>query len=100
MFVRIKSSLKIGHFILLIFVGKLNEQVKIAETNALLAEYNFYDLVRILKFTLRNGFFNIYYLQQTSGVYGKEINSLEKMSTAFEKQSAKGYIARSEVVRI
>lgn len=85
---------------LIILAGKINKQVKIAETTALLAEYNFYDLLRTLKSTLRNDFFSIYYLQQSSYVYNEEIRSLQKISTVFEEQREKGYIARTEVVRI
>lgn len=85
---------------LVLLAGKINKQVKIAESNALLAEYNFYDLLRTLRFTLRNDFYQIYYLQQSASVYAEEIRSLEKISAAFEQQRDKGYIARSEVVRI
>ena len=85
---------------LVLLAGKINKQVKIAESNALLAEYNFYDLLRTLRFTLRNDFYQIYYLQQSASVYDEEIRSLEKINIAFEQQRDKGYIARSEVVRI
>ncbi|HEV7621701.1 MAG TPA: TolC family protein, partial [Flavisolibacter sp.] len=85
---------------LILLAGKLNKQVKIAETNALLAEYTFFDLLRTLKYTMRNDFFSIYYLQQSASVYDEEIRSLERINIAFEQQRDKGYIARSEVVRI
>src|ERR1700757_4863853 len=43
----------------LILLGrKRNKQIKIAEANAKLTEYQFFDLLRTLKFTLRNDFFN------------------------------------------
>ena len=85
---------------LVLLAGKINKQVKIAESNALLAEYNFYDLLRTLRYTLRNDFYQIYYLQQSALVYDEEIRSLQQISIAFEQQRDKGYIARSEVVRI
>ena len=85
---------------LIVLAGKIKKQTRIAETNAELAEYNFYDVLRNLKFTLRNDFFTIYYLQQSANVYGQEIQSLEKIKTVFEQQREKGYIARTEVVRI
>jgi outer membrane protein, heavy metal efflux system len=93
-----ETSIQLQQLILL--AGKINKQVKIAEANTRLAEYGFYDLLRTLKYTLRNDFFNIYYLQQTATVYDEEINSLKKIVTAFEQQRDKGYIARTEVVRI
>lgn len=85
---------------LILLAGKINKQVKIAQTNVLLTEYNFFDLLRTLKFTLRTDFFSIYYLQQSASVYDEEISSLEKISAAFEQQKDKGYIAPVEVVRI
>ena len=85
---------------LIVLAGKINKLVKIAEANASLAEYNFYDLLRTLKFTLRNDFFTIYYLQQSARVYDEEIRSLEQISKAFEQQRNKGYIAPVEVIRI
>jgi len=59
-----------------------------------------FDLLRTLKFTLRNDFFNIYYLQQSAKAYDKEIVSLQQVVTAFNELSGKGYIAEKEVIRI
>jgi cobalt-zinc-cadmium efflux system outer membrane protein len=85
----------------LILLGrKRNKQIKIAEANATLTEYQFFDLLRTLKFTLRNDFFNIYYLQQSAKAYDKEIVSLQQVVNAFNELSGKGYIAEKEVIRI
>lgn len=85
---------------LILLAGKRNKQIKIAEANAKLAEYQFYDLLRTLKYTLRTDFFNIYYMQQSAKVYDKEISALQQVVKAFESQQGKGYIAEKEVVRI
>ncbi|MDE3144133.1 MAG: TolC family protein [Bacteroidota bacterium] len=85
---------------LILLAGKRNKQIKIAEANAQLAEFQLYDLIRTLKYTLRSDFFNIYYLQQSAKVYDKEIQSLQKVVTAFNQQQGKGYIAEKEVIRI
>ncbi len=85
---------------LIILAGKRNKQIRIAEANAKLAEYQFYDLLRTLKYTLRTDFFNIYYLQQSAQVYDKEISSMQQVVNAFESQKGKGYIAEKEVVRV
>lgn len=85
---------------LILLAGKRNKQIKLAEANAKLAEYQFYDLLRTLKYTLRTDFFNIYYLQQSAKVYNKEISAMQQVVTAFESQQGKGYIAEKEVVRI
>jgi len=85
---------------LILLAGKRNKQIKLAEANSSLAEYQFFDLLRTLKFTLRTDFFNIYYLQQSAQVYQTEINALEQVSNAFDEQKEKGYVAEKEVVRI
>jgi outer membrane protein, heavy metal efflux system len=85
---------------LILLAGKRNKQIKIAEANAKLGEYQFFDLLRTLKYTLRTDFFNIYYLQQSAKVYDEEINALQQVVNAFAQQQGKGYIAEKEVVRI
>lgn len=85
---------------LFLLAGKRNKQVRMAQTNYRLAEYGLYDLLRTLKYTLRSDFFNIYYLEQSAKVYMEEINSLRKVTQAFEEQEGKGYIAEREVVRV
>jgi outer membrane protein, heavy metal efflux system len=85
---------------LIYLAGKRKKQLKIAETNTRLAEYQFYDLIRTLKYTLRTDFYNIYFLLQSSRVYNEEITSLQQVVKAFEEQEGKGYIAEKEVVRI
>jgi len=85
---------------LIVLAGKRNKQVKIAQANAILNEYEFFDLMRTLKYTLRTDFFKIYYLQRSSGVYTEEIRSLEQVTRAFAEQQGKGYISEKEVIRI
>jgi cobalt-zinc-cadmium efflux system outer membrane protein len=85
---------------MILLARKRNKQIKIAETNAKLAEYQFFDLLRTLKYTLRLDFFNIYYLRQSAKVYDKEIQALQQVVNAFEQQKGKGYISEKEVVRI
>ena len=85
---------------LVLLAGKRNKQIKLAEANEKLAEYQFFDLIRTLKYTIRSDFYNIYYLQKSLSVYEKEIKALEQIVSGFNSQQAKGYIAEKEVVRI
>jgi cobalt-zinc-cadmium efflux system outer membrane protein len=85
---------------LILLAGKRNKQIKLAQENTKLSEYQFFDLMRTLKYTLRTDFFNIYYLQQSSKVYDREIKALQQIVDAFAQQQGKGYIAEKEVVRI
>lgn len=84
---------------LIILAGKRKRQIRMAETTALLAEDNYDDLLRTLKYTLRSDLFSIYYWQQTAKVYGEEIKALKQIVTAGEKQLEKGFIAQTELVR-
>ena len=85
---------------LVMLAGKRNKQIKIARANVKLSEFEFYDLLRTLKFTLRDDFYNIYYLQQSAKAYDEEITSLQKVVDAFVEQKGKGYISQKEVVRM
>lgn len=85
---------------LFLLAGKRNKQIRMAQTNYQLAEDGLFDLLRTLKFTLQTDFYHIYYLEQSTGVYQEEINSLSKVVQAFNEENGKGYIAETEVVRI
>ena len=85
---------------LIYLAGQRNKQVKIAEANTRIAEYQFYDLIRTLKYTLRTDFYNIYFLLHSAAVYDEEIKSLQQVVSAFEEQEGKGYIAEKEVIRV
>src|SRR5579871_241343 len=63
---------------LILLAGKRNKQVKIAQANAQLSEYQFFDLLRTLKYTLRTDFFNIYFLQKSAKIYDAEIIALQQ----------------------
>lgn len=80
--------------------GKRNKNIELAKIGVEQARYQFFDLLRTLKFTLRNDFYSIYFQEQSSLVYNQEINSLSKILTAFKVQYAKGNIAEKEVLRI
>ena len=85
---------------LIILAGKRNKQVELARANVLLNQYQFFDLVRTLKYTLRTDFFNIFYLQQSAKVYDAEIKALSQIVNAFAEQGKKGYISEKEIIRI
>ncbi len=85
---------------LIILAGKRNKQVKLQQANVTLSEYQFYDLIRTLKYTLRTDFFNIYYLQQSAKVYDAEIEALQHIVNAYAQQQGTGYIAEKEIIRI
>ena len=85
---------------LILLAGKRNKQVQLARANVQLTEYQFFDLLRTLKYTLRTDFFRIYYLQRSAKVYDEEIRALQQIVDAFTQQAGKGYISQKEVIRI
>jgi cobalt-zinc-cadmium efflux system outer membrane protein len=80
--------------------GKRNKSIQLAKIQVDQAQYQFFDLLRTLKFTLRNDFYTIYFQEQSAKVYDEEISSLSKTLTVFKEQYAKGNIAQKEVLRI
>ncbi|MDP9080986.1 MAG: TolC family protein [Bacteroidota bacterium] len=80
--------------------GKRNKNIQLAKISVEQAKYQFFDLLRTLKFTLRNDFYTIYFQQQSAMVYNQEINSLAKALSVFKEQYKKGNVAEKEVLRI
>ena len=85
---------------LFLLAGKRNKQIKLAEANVKLAEAQFYDLLRTLKYTLRSDFYNIYYLKKSAAVYDKEINALLTIVKAYETQKGKDFVSGKDVALI
>src|ERR1700754_1190725 len=70
--------------------GKRNKNIQLAKIGVDQAKYQFFDLLRTLKFTLRSDFYTIYFQQQSAKVYNQEIISLGKTLTVFKEQYQKG----------
>jgi outer membrane protein, heavy metal efflux system len=64
------------------------------------ATYQFEDLLRNLRFALRNEYYSIYFKQLTVSKYDKQIALLQTIIDAYEVQVAKGNIALKDVVRL
>jgi outer membrane protein, heavy metal efflux system len=80
--------------------GKRNKQVKAAQTNAAMAENQFFDLLRTLRFTLRSDFYQAYYLQNSLNAYTEQIASLEKMDATYKDLQIKGLVTLKDAVRL
>ena len=80
--------------------GKRNKNIQLAKIGVEQARFQFFDLLRTLKFALRNDFYTIYFNEQSARVYNEEICSLSKTLTIFKEQYTKGNIAQKEVLRI
>ncbi|MCE7064409.1 TolC family protein [Dyadobacter sp. CY326] len=80
--------------------GKRNKQVALDVESTRKREYQFFDLIRTLKFDLRQIFFESYYLEQTIALYDTQIASLNTTVTAFDKEYNRKNISLKEVVRL
>lgn len=94
------SEQMVGISQLFFTAGKRNKNIQLAKIGVEQASYQFFDLLRTLKFTLRSDFYNIYFQEQSARVYNEEISSLAKTLGVFKEQYAKGNIAQKEVLRI
>ena len=80
--------------------GKRNKNIQLAKIGVEQAKFQFFDLIRTLKFSLRSDFYTVYYQRESEKVYNEEINALGKTLTAYKEQYAKGNIAQKELLRI
>ncbi|MGM9479440.1 TolC family protein [Pedobacter sp. GSP4] len=80
--------------------GKRNKNIKQAQAGVKLAEMEYFDLVRSLKFELRNTFYKTYFSAQSLKVYTEQISSTENLLNAYNVQFKMGNVALKEVIRI
>jgi outer membrane protein, heavy metal efflux system len=85
---------------LILLAGKRNKQIRSAQTGILIAENNFYDLLRTLQYTLRSDFYTAFYLHQSITAYQLQIESVEKLNNSFEQLLQKGTVTLKDAVRI
>jgi cobalt-zinc-cadmium efflux system outer membrane protein len=80
--------------------GKRNKNIQLQKISVDQSRYQFFDLIRTLKNTLRTDFYTVYYQRQSASVYDKEISSLADILKVYREQYAKGNIAEKELLRI
>ncbi|HEY0273118.1 MAG TPA: TolC family protein, partial [Chitinophaga sp.] len=80
--------------------GQRNKSVKVAQSGSRMTEYQFYDLLRTLRFTLRDDFYRLYFAEQSINLYGTQITSLQNILHAFEDQLKQGNVSLKDVLRI
>lgn len=80
--------------------GKINKRVSLANINKKIAQYQFFDLLRTLRFTLRTTFTQLYFDLQSLQFYNQEIPIIERTVGLYESQFNKGNLSLKEVVRL
>ena len=85
---------------LIYLAGKRNKRINIEKINLQIARYEFYDLIRTLRYELRTSFFGLYCLQQTLSVYDRELEPLKILINAYDTEYQKGNVAFKELARL
>ncbi|QMU29552.1 TolC family protein [Adhaeribacter radiodurans] len=80
--------------------GKRNKRIAVEQLNARLTEYQYFDLLRSLRFELRTSMLELSFLLQNSKIYSDRIEPVRKLVNAFETQYNKGNVALKEVTRL
>ena len=85
---------------LLLLAGKRGKQVRLAEIDAENAGDDFYDVMRALKFKLRTGLYDLYFLHQSLGFYDESIATLSKTVAVTEAVYERRSILLAELLRL
>jgi cobalt-zinc-cadmium efflux system outer membrane protein len=80
--------------------GKINKRTKLAKISTELAQYQFYDLLRTLKYSLKTNYYSLHYNLRSYRLYNIQIESLSNTIASVKEQSAKGNISSAEYLRL
>jgi len=80
--------------------GQKRNEVNLAKSNAKIAELKFEDLLRNLRFSLRQSYFSIYYDMKSLASIDRQLQNLEQLISAYQTQADKGNIAPKDVLRL
>jgi outer membrane protein, heavy metal efflux system len=85
---------------LILLAGKRNKQLALAKTNTEIAKDRFQDLIRTLRYQVRNTFYDLHYSQQSVGVYDDEITALQQTVNLYQQQYDKGNVPLKDLARL
>jgi cobalt-zinc-cadmium efflux system outer membrane protein len=85
---------------LILLGGKRKSEIEMAKTNAKIAELEFQQLVRQLKFRLHSDLFAIGQQQFVLSRYNRQLALLDTLLSAYQVQADKGNIPLKDVVRL
>lgn len=80
--------------------GKRDKRIRIEQLNTERQEDLFYDLLRSLRYQLKNDFNTLYFKQQTLKVFDKELAPLNKLVEVYKEQNKKGFVSDKELARL
>ncbi|SET13729.1 TolC family protein [Hymenobacter actinosclerus] len=85
---------------LLALAGRRRAAADVARQSTLVEQFTFDDLLRNLRYQLRSTFYDLYFKQQSVGVYDMEVASFQRTVNLYQGQYEKGNIALKEVIRL
>lgn len=80
--------------------GKRNKRVLLAKEQSIEADREFYDLMRSLKYELRQNFYTVAYADDLAAQYKEQMQQLQQIINAYETQAAKGNVSLKDAVRL
>lgn len=80
--------------------GKRKKEISLAKSEIEIAEQEFLDILRTLRYQLRHTFYKIYFQQESIDLFDNEIASLRKIVNAYSDQVGKGNVAKIDLMRI
>jgi len=80
--------------------GKRNKAIKLANDQVLTSTQQFNDLLRNLKYLLRNDFSSLYQMLRTNKIYVTEINSVKQLVAGMDAQLKAGNISQKDNLRL
>lgn len=85
---------------LIVLGGKRKSEIEMAKTNAAIAELEFQQLIRQLKFKLHSDLFALGQQKKLLNKYNSQLTLLDTILSAYSIQAAKGNIPLKDVVRL
>ncbi|MEO6314474.1 MAG: TolC family protein [Chitinophagaceae bacterium] len=80
--------------------GKRNKLIQLANDDVLTAQQQFNDIMRNLRFVLRNDFATLNLQFKTLAIYNSEIASLQKLAIGMDAQLQAGNISQKDNIRV
>lgn len=80
--------------------GKRRKRTKLEKINLEIAQFQFQDVLRILRNDMRENFIELHYLKKITAIYDKGIDYLKKLIEVYDRQHEKGNVSLIEKVRL
>ena len=80
--------------------GKRKKSIQLAQSGVKIAEHEYEETLRNLRFELRDVFYKAYYNHQSAQIFQQEIAGSEKLLKAYQQQFTLGNVAQKDVIRI